>query len=448
MDKSQRKLEPKILKGFRDYLPEMMIPKKGIIRKLESVFESFGFSPIDTPALEYTEILLGKGSGETDKQIYRFLDHGKRDVALRFDLTVPLARFVSLHYNELTFPFKRYHIAPVWRGENTQKGRYREFYQCDFDILGSDSVNADYEILQVIRKGFEKIGCTHYLINVNHRELLNAIIEKFGEQEKSQKILQAIDKIYKIGQQEVIRILVEEEKIPRDSVEKILDYLHLKEGFSREGIRGEAIFETLARFRSELEDTKAAEELFTVFRNLKEAGVLSCFAYNPAITRGLDYYTGIVFESFLLDQMEFGSVCSGGRYDNLTGLYSKYPVSGVGASFGLDRLVSALEEKEAICRKPSVTDLLIFNLDETFIPKYYELANRLQENGVCCEVVLAKSKISGQFKLAEKRQVKYVLIAGEEEFRNGKFNLKNIITGEERKSLMVEEIVMQIKNVP
>ena len=438
-------IAPKILKGFRDLLPESMIPKKKIIRTLEQVFESFGFSPIDTPALEYTEILLGKGSGETDKQIYRFEDHGGRDVALRFDLTVPLARFVSQHFSELVFPFKRYHIAPVWRGENTQKGRYREFYQCDFDILGSDNINADFEILQVIRSGFEAIGCESYIININHRKLLNAILAKFGEESRSQKILQTIDKIYKVGRDEVVRILVEDEGMSPENVNGILTTLRLNENFSKEGIKGEEIFTVLEKLRDELEDKAAAEELLTVFHNLEECGVLEHFAYNPAITRGLDYYTGIVFESFITDRMEFGSVCSGGRYDNLTGLYSKNVVSGVGASFGLDRLLSVLEDKQMFTKKNSVADVMIFNLDDSLIAKYYLLAEKMQKAGINCEVVSSKSKLGNQFKLAERRQIRYALIAGTDEFENGKFNLKDVFAGEEKKAITLEEIISEIQ---
>lgn len=440
-------IEPKILKGFRDYLPETMIPKKNIIRRLETVFESFGFSPIDTPALEYTEILLGKGSGETDKQIYRFNDHGKRDVSLRFDLTVPLARFVSLHYNELVFPFKRYHIAPVWRGENTQKGRYREFFQCDFDILGTSSLNSDYEILLLIMNGFQSIKCENFLININHRKLLNGIIDKYGLSDKSQNILHAIDKIYKIGKDEVVRILSDEENIPASLVNSILASLKLDKEFSKEGIKGDEIFTTLKTIKNEIpEEYKIyADELLTIFTYLKDSGNIHNFAFNPAITRGLDYYTGIVFESFITDRMNFGSVCSGGRYDNLTGLYSKNPVPGVGASFGLDRLLALLEDKEAIEMKKTVSDVVVFNLNTELTPKYYSLSDKLRNAGIKSEVVLEKQKITNQFKYAERKGVNFVIIAAEDEFLSGKFNLKNIASGVEDKALTVDEIINIIK---
>ncbi|HBD95400.1 MAG: histidine--tRNA ligase [Spirochaetes bacterium GWF1_31_7] len=440
-------IEPKILKGFRDYLPETMIPKKNIMRKLESTFESFGFSPIDTPALEYTEILLGKGSGETDKQIYRFKDHGDRDVSLRFDLTVPLARFVSLHYNELVFPFKRYHIAPVWRGENTQKGRYREFFQCDFDILGSNALTADYEILLLIMAGFESIECENFLININHRKLLNGIIDHFGLLDKSQNILQAIDKIYKIGKDEVVKILMEEEKIDAAGIHGILKTLRLDGDFSKEGIKGDEIFTVLHSIKDIISDeyTVYADELLTIFQYLQDAGNLHKFAYNPAITRGLDYYTGIVFESFITDRMNFGSVCSGGRYDNLTGLYSKNPVAGVGASFGLDRLLALLEDKEQIGKKQTVSELIIFNMNNDFIPLYYKLADQFKNAGIKTEVILDKQKINNQFKYAERKGVTWVVIAADEEFKANTFNLKNIIDGTETKALTVEEIIHTIK---
>lgn len=440
-----KRITPKVLKGFRDLLPESMIPKKKIIRTLERVFESFGFSPIDTPALEYTEILLGKGSGETDKQIYRFEDHGGRDVALRFDLTVPLARFVSQYFSELVFPFKRYHIAPVWRGENTQKGRYREFYQCDFDILGSDSINADFEILHVIRSGFEAIGCKDYMIHINHRRLLNAILAKFGKEAETQKILQTIDKIYKVGRDEVVRILIEDEGMNADTVNGILAILRLNENFSKDGVKGKEIFTVLEKIRDEIEDKTAADELLTIFRNLEKCGVLEHFAYNPAITRGLDYYTGIVFESFITDKMEFGSVCSGGRYDNLTGLYSKNAVPGVGASFGLDRLLSVLEDKQMLTKKNSVADVIIFNLDDSFIADYYLLAQRMQSAGINCEIVLSKSKLGNQFKLAERHGIRYALIAGGDEFDAERFNLKDIFSAEEKKAISIEEIITEIQ---
>jgi len=445
-------IEPRVLKGFRDFLPEIMIPKKEIIKKLENVFESFGFVPIDTPALEYTEILLGKGGGETDKQIYRFTDHGGRDIALRYDLTVPLARFVSEHHGELTFPFKRFHIGPVWRGENTQKGRYREFYQCDFDILGTASINADLEILLVIKNGFDVLNAGDYRINVNHRKILNSLLKMFGIAEKSADVLRVIDKFYKIGIENVIKEL-SQAGIETKTSETILEMLGLNKAEKSMGFINEEIFDILERFKSNIinnsicnnQDVENVLELQHIFNTFQNMNILNNFAFNPAITRGLDYYTGIVFESFILDRTGFGSVCSGGRYDNLTGLYSKNVVSGVGASFGLDRLIALMEDKNILDKNPTNTDLLIFNLDSKFIGEYQNLASFFRSEKIRTEVVFDQQKIGNQFKFAEKKSIKYVLIAGEEEIENGKFNLKDIRVGEEKKSLSKEEVAGIIK---
>lgn len=439
-------IEPKVLKGFRDTLPEIMIIKKDLIKTLEKTFESFGFLPIDTPALEYTEILLGKGGGETDKQIYRFNDHGGRDVALRYDLTVPLARFIAANYNDLIFPFKRYHIAPVWRGENTQKGRYREFYQCDFDILGVDSINADLEILLVIKNGFDNLNIKDYIININDRRILNSFLEKMGCLDKSVEILRTIDKIYKIGKENVLKELVDNIKIPSNNGEDIINFLNIEET-KKIGIQGEDIFYKLETINNLVNENgkKAIEELNFIFKTLNDLNILKNFAFNPAITRGLDYYTGIVFESFISDKMEFGSVCSGGRYDNLTSIYSKTQVSGVGASFGLDRLIALLEVKNIFSIKKSITDVIIFNMDNSLISYYQKAADLLRKSEINTEIYFEQKKLVNQFKFAEKKEIPYAIIAGEEESKNSKFNLKNLRTQEEKKNLTIEEIINIIK---
>ena len=440
-------IEPRVLKGFRDTLPDLMIDKKNIIQKLESIFQSFGFAPVDTPALEYTEILLGKGGGETDKQVYRFTDNGGRDVSLRFDLTVPLARFVSEHYNELPFPFKRYHIAPVWRGENTQKGRYREFYQCDFDILGSTSINSDIDILLMIKKGFDVLNAGAYTININHRKVLNSFLKKLKLDDKGVEILRTIDKIYKIGVENVKDELTTVLSIEQAKVEKIIDYLNISKSKKGAGITGEEIFLVLDNLEEqiEIEDKIYLSELKFIFNTFKELGILDCYSYNPAITRGLDYYTGVVFESFINDSIDFGSVCSGGRYDNLTALYSKNTVVGVGASFGLDRLLALLENKKLLSRKNSETDLIIFNLDDKLVSSYQKIEEQLRERGINTEVYLDNKKIALQYKYAEKKSINYIILSGEEEIKNQKYSLKNIKTGEEKKSLNIDEIYNIIK---
>jgi len=434
-------IEPKILKGFRDFLPATMIEKKNLIEKLELLFKSFGFLPIDTPCLEYTEILLGKGGGETDKQIYRFIDHGGRDVALRFDLTVPLARFIAEHINELNFPFKRYHIAPVWRGENTQRGRYREFFQCDFDILGSDSIASDLEILLVIQNGFKKIDGGDFIININNRKILNMILDKYSEKEKYPDILREIDKTYKIGIDNVIKNLVEKVGLESSKVENIVSLLALNGENIENGITNDKIFTYLENLQSKLgvsEDIDRVISLFSLIDNLK---LLDYYALNPAITRGLDYYTGIVFETFIKDRKNFGSVCSGGRYDNLTNLYSKKEVTGIGGSFGLDRLLSLMEDKGIIDKNNSYTDLIIFNMGNEYLTDYQDLGRYFREKGLNVEIFLENQKIANQFRFAENNSIKYCLIAGENEIKNSLYNLKLMKSKQEFKMISKDEIV-------
>ncbi|MCK5198218.1 MAG: histidine--tRNA ligase, partial [Spirochaetales bacterium] len=299
-------IEPKILKGFRDFLPEKQIKRKSIIRILEKTFTNFGFQTIDTPVLEYREVLLGKGGGETDKQVYSFKDNGKRDVAMRFDLTVPFARFMAAHINELVLPFKRYHIDKVWRGENTQKGRYREFIQCDFDIVGVDNASADFEILQLMHESFKAMGIENIAIKINHRGIFNNFLIKLNASDKAVEIMRTVDKISKIGREKVFEILTG--LIDSDSAGKILDYIEPGNDFS----------ETLEKITTMSGGkSEASERLYEVYEYMKEIGIESLFTLDPAITRGLDYYTGIVYETFLKDLPELGSVCSGGRYNNL-----------------------------------------------------------------------------------------------------------------------------------
>jgi len=434
-------ITPKILNGFRDFLPETMILKKDIITRLQNIFELFGFSPIDTPALEYTEILLGKGSGETDKQIYRFNDHGNRDVSLRFDLTVPLARFVSQYYNELVFPFKAYHIAPVWRGERKQKGRFREFYQCDFDILGVDTIEPDLEILLVINAGMKALNIGNYCINVNSRKILNFLLKKYKLNDKSTEILREIDKIYKTGYDSVVNEITNTLKIDTDIVKIIFDTLNITPDTKTE-IKGDDIFDYLESIKTTLGDDEnnGINDMFYIFKTLKEVGVIDSFSLNPSITRGLDYYTGIVFETFFQDHIDFGSVCSGGRYDNLTSLYSKNIVPGVGASFGLDRIISLMEDKNITAVKKSNTDLLIFNIDAGFYPEYIKIAEFLRNKKINVEVYYQQKKIGTQFKFAENKSIRYVLFIGENEIKNKKYNLKDLMNKQEKNNVTINEI--------
>ncbi|MCL2210444.1 MAG: histidine--tRNA ligase [Treponema sp.] len=403
-------IEPKVLKGFRDFLPDAEIVRRSLIENIENSCRSFGFLPIDTPAIEYAEILLGKSGGETEKQIFRFKDNGERDVALRFDLTVPFARFVALHRADLVFPFKRYHIGKAWRGENTQRGRYREFIQCDFDIIGSDTPSSDFEIILLIRAVFKNLG-VDVNINVNHRGLFNRFLANIGQSEKSVEILRAVDKLSKVGEDKTRESLTE---LTGDAnANKIIKFI---------GAKGD--FKEILEQITELSGGACAESqrltlLREYMRDACEDEDGEPFILNPSITRGLDYYTGVVFETFLKEMPDIGSVCSGGRYDNLAGLYSKEKdsISGVGTSVGLDRLLAALE---SLNKLPAANKCktAVACIDGEKSGKYQALAQKIRKEGVPCEVFTdpcGEKNMVKQFVLAEKKGFQYVIIPSEDD---------------------------------
>ncbi len=432
-------IEPKVLKGFRDFLPSMEIPKKAIVNKLEEHFSLYGFVPIDTPVLEYTEVLLGKGGGETDKQIFHFLDNGERDVAMRFDLTVPFARFLALHQNKLAFPFKRFHINKVWRGENPQKGRFREFTQCDFDIVGVDSAEADYEILAMMESSFGVMGVTDFTFCIAHRGLFNAFLAHLGVQDKSVEILRIVDKLKKIGAQEVATLL-QECTGTAEKAQKILSYISVEDP-------SEPFLTTLERLSTlaggEVEHTTRMKSIYSY---LTAAGIEDHFVLDPSITRGLDYYTGLVYETFLTELPHFGSVCSGGRYNDLASLYTKQQLPGVGSSIGLDRLLAALEELESpLIQKASSADLIIFCMDESLRKWYDELARKFRSEGIRTTVYLLSKKMGQQFKYAEANHIPYGLSCGTLEHSAGKVTLKNLQTRETHEMISITEAISLLK---
>jgi histidyl-tRNA synthetase len=357
-------IEPMILKGFRDFLPVKEIERKRIINILEKNFESFGFVPIDTPVLEYTEVLLGKGGGETDKQVYRFEDKGGRDVSMRFDLTVPFARYMAKNRSDLYLPFKRYHINKVWRGENTQRGRYREFMQCDFDIVGLDTASADFEILMMMRDSMKALDIQNVTVHFSHRGIFNRLLNKLRIAENSVEILRIVDKLSKIGEEEVVKQLSD-----LTSIEKALEIVDFIKPASNS-------LETLKKMELAAGGPdEDSERLRTIFSYIQENEMDDSFRLDPSITRGLDYYTGIVYETFLNELPGIGSVCSGGRYNNLASLYTKEELPGVGASIGLDRLMAALEELGRSSDKKSFTDLLILAMDDKLFGYYHKLSS-------------------------------------------------------------------------
>lgn len=424
-------IEPKVLKGFRDSLPSQEIVRQNLISKVQSIFRSFGFVPIDTPAIEYSEVLLGKGGGETDKQMYRFSDNGERDVALRFDLTVPLARFVSANYSELSFPFKRYHIAKVWRGEKPQKGRFREFWQCDFDIIGADNAQSDFEILLLIHTCLSQMNVGSFKVMVSHRSLLNRFLSNIGISDKSNDVLRAIDKLAKIGSDGVVECLIQA-GISDQNIGSIMEFINLpKKSFA----------ETLSILKDKFGDSDEIIRLQTLLSMMKQCQIEDSFILDTSITRGLDYYTGIVYETVLTQLPQIGSICSGGRYNNLTALYSKESLPGVGSCIGLDRLIAALEETgNAVITNTKFADVMILNSEQTK-SFAFPLSMKLRQLGISTEVFLGDKNSGKQFAYAQDNKIKYVICSN----NDGKYQVKDISTRQMIEVSDLSELAILIK---
>ena len=429
-------IQPRVLKGFRDFLPAQEIERALLVERLTETFRSSGFVPIDTPALEYSEILLRKSDGETEKQVFRFEDNGGRDVALRFDLTVPFARFVAEHHAELYFPFKRYHVAKVWRGEKPQAGRYREFVQCDFDIVGSDSAAVDFEILALMKAALKSIGVERVTIRLSHRGVFNRFLAARGLSAKSEDVLRTVDKLAKIGEDETLALLTE---IARgDNAREILAYV---KGAGKKPEDFDATLALIERMAGGPDaDTKRLRDIRAF---MVETGIASSFVLDPAITRGLDYYTGVVYETFLDDLPSIGSVCSGGRYDNLAGLYMKERVPGVGSSIGLDRLLAGLSELGVSATRASFTEAAVFCQKEADMALYQKIAAALRDQGVKCEVFPDAKKMPQQYAWAEKKSIKWGIFA-DGASGDGSFILKNLETRETSENATIADAVKKI----
>ena len=401
--------------------------REALIDTARQVYRSFGFSPIDTPALEYSEILLGKGSDETDKQLYRFTDQGDRDVAMRFDLTIPFARFAAQHFNEIGTPFKRYHIATVWRAEKPQKGRYREFMQCDFDTIGTSSNAADIETLLVMHDLMTQIGFERFTISVNNRRVLNGLLEKLGLTDQTVPVLRALDKLAKIGPEAVVREMTESGNVTERDAQRVLQLADLT-GTPTDKL---ATLEQLLEGNEQgLLGTAALRELFEACRSvgIPEERI----ALDVATARGLDYYTGTVYETFLDDLPEIGSVFSGGRYDNLAGLFTSQPLPGVGAALGLDRLLAAMEELGMLpdVSTPAAVLVTLFNADR--LGEYLRIARVLRSTGINVEVFPDARPIGKQLKYASRKGFRLALIAGDAEFEAGTWQVKDLVRGEQQ----------------
>ena len=437
-----RLVEPRTLKGFRDYPPDLMIPRERLMEAARNVFRSYGFNPIDTPALEYAEVLLAKveDGAEIGKQLFRFQDAGGRDVALRFDLTVPLARFVSQHVASLGLPFKRYHLAPVWRGENPQAGRYREFAQCDFDTIGSTSVAADAEIALVICDLFAALGVDHYEVRVNNRLVLNELLVSLGlPTEAITPVLRALDKLPKIGPAAVRAELTAEGGTGAGATVAQADAVIALA--STTGTNTSILASLDAQFPAS-PGVAALRELAGIVHT---AGIPDGkVKIDLAICRGLDYYTGTVYETFLTDLPGIGSVCSGGRYDDLTGRYTKQSLPGVGASLGLDRLLAALEQLGRLDGASTAAPVLIARFDGARTGEYQHLARRLRAAGVGTEVYPDAKKLGLQLQYAERKGFALAIIAGPEEFASGTWKIKHL-AGRTETSVLDADIVASVQ---
>ena len=413
-------IEPRTLKGFRDHLPAQALAREAVLDIARRVYRSYGFVPIDTPALEYLEILTGKGSDETDKQLYRFTDHGGRDVGMRFDLTVPFARFAAQHIGTLGVPFKRYHMATVWRGENTQRGRYREFMQCDFDTIGTTSALADLETVLVVHDLLSAIGLKSFTIRINDRRVLSGILERLGLADRSTVVLRALDKLGKVSPEGVnaelashginaaasadLLALATLSGAPQD----VLDALEPLAGGTATGRAG-------------------IDALRSLLEGAGQAGVpAGRIVVDPSIARGLDYYTGLVLESFLDDLPTLGSICSGGRYDDLAGLYTKQHLPGIGASLGIDRLLAGLEELGRLPHRETAADVFLVYFDEAHRGDYLRIAAALRAAGMAVEMAAEPKRVGQQLKVASKKGFPLAIVIGSDEFAAGTAQCKQM----------------------
>jgi histidyl-tRNA synthetase len=448
-------IKPQTLKGFRDYLPSQAMAREQILEVARKVYRSYGFSPIDTPALEYAEILLGKGGAESDRQLFRFTDQGGRDVALRFDLTVPFARFAAQHLNEIGTPFKRYHFGLVWRGENTQRGRYREFMQSDFDTIGSESNAADVETLLVIHDLFEALGFERFTIRVNNRLVLNGLLEKLGFAGKAKDILIALDKLRKIGKTGVQAEIVARTGVPPDQATKVVELLSLTSQATRLSLElaqaaGSSPESILTRLSDQVQGSVGEEgvsRLRELFAAASAAGIpADRVSLDLSIARGLDYYTGTIYETFLTDDESIGSVCSGGRYDNLAELFTSQKLPGVGASLGVDRLLAAMENMGRIASSSTPAPVLVVLFDQNRLGDYLRIGRTLRAAGINAEVFPDARGVGKQLKYADRKGFRVALIAGEEEFKTGVWQVKDL-KSEEQTSVAESALVEHISRI-
>jgi len=419
-------VEPRVLRGFRDYLPSKMIPRQKMLCEIERVFQSFGFVPLMTPALEYLDILTGKYGEEGDSLLYRFKDQGERDVALRYDLTVPLARVVA-QYPEITMPFRRYQIAPVWRAEKPARGRFREFVQCDGDIVGSRDMAADAEIVVLACELLSALGVEGFVVRVNNRRVLSGLMARVGVPAGAGEtgVLRTIDKLPKIGKEEAARLLREENGLDAGQVKGIFEFLEVQ------GDPSTMISELRRLLASSEVGARGADELAEVASIVKGVGLEARMELDLSIARGLNYYTGTIYEAFLSSLPGYGAVIGGGRYDSLIGIFKGEEIPGVGISLGVDRLLEGLVELELFKEQASVARVLVTVFDAATAPYSARVASMLRSRGIACELFPAYQKIGKQFRHAERSAERWVVVAGADEQARNEVSVKDLDTGQQ-----------------
>ncbi len=419
------RIKPRTLSGFMELLPPQQVLFDRMVDTLRKTYSLYGFTPLDTPAIEASEVLLAKGGGETEKQIYRFTK-GDTDLSLRFDLTVPLAKYVALHSGELTFPFRRFQIGKVYRGERAQRGRFREFYQADIDVIGDGSLDIlnEAEISSIIYKTFTALGLKRFQIRVNNRKVLNGLFDLLGLKEQAGDVMRTIDKLEKIGPEKVKELLVNDFSVPADTADQLLALLSTSDPMGAlDQLKG----------KNELFD-QGVEELSTVVNYMSAFGVpADHYQVDLTIARGLDYYTGTVYETTMLDHPEIGSICSGGRYDNLAEYYTNKQLPGVGISIGLTRLFFVLEDQGYL--NPDVltapADVLILPMTED-LTAAIAFATALREVGIRAQLHGEKKKFKQKLSYADKLSIPFAALLGEDEIAQGKVTVKNLTTGEQQ----------------
>ncbi len=433
------KVEPRTLPGFLELNPNDQVKFDQMKETIQRSYERFGFLPLDTPVIELSEVLLAKAGGETEKQIYRFTK-GDSDLSLRFDLTVPLAKYVAQYYNDLAFPFKRYQIGKVYRGEKAQKGRYREFYQCDIDIIGDGELSTinDAQIPSIIYNTFKELGFDNFTICINNRKILNGLFGSIGLADMAADILRVIDKIDKIGE-EAVKSELETMGVNAEAIDAIINFVSIDgtvdekiSALNELGVTDETFY-------------VGVQELSDVVRYIRALGVPEqYFTIDLKIARGLDYYTGTVYETFLNDYRKIGSVCSGGRFDNLAEYYTDKKLPGVGISIGLTRLFYQLSQMDAIrADRESISDVLVIPMDSD-VDCCLQVASSLRTAGINTDIYFEGSKMKKKMKYADKWHIPFVIIIGEEERATGLYTLKDMKTGEQLK-LSLDDVIRTIK---